>query len=205
MKLGMKEVERSSGSGIRWLFMVAAAGIIGMIFFAIYRYQKPVLSSPPVIAETHDLPPGGKHAILTLNNGRIILLDTLNSGSISRKEDLEISKDSSFLNYETQGNKNSVISYDELKHRQWGIPGSPERWNKSMLNASSSLKYPEIFNDSVRRVELDGEAYFEVAKDAKHPFIVMAGKNSVRVLGTHFDVNNYPDNNQTIVSLLRVR
>jgi transmembrane sensor len=69
------------------------------------------------------------------------------------------------------------------------------------LNASSSLKYPEQFSDSLRKVELTGEGYFEVAKDASHPFIVSAAQHSIRVLGTRFNINAYPDNKETIVTL----
>ncbi len=69
------------------------------------------------------------------------------------------------------------------------------------LNASSSLKYPESFSDSVRKVVLTGEGYFEVAKNASHPVYGNVGNNEVRVLGTHFNVNAYPDNSETVVTL----
>ena len=63
-----------------------------------------------------------------------------------------------------------------------------------MLNHYSSLSYPEKFQSDKREVELNGEAYFEVSKDPKHPFIVQTETIDVQVLGTHFNVDAYHDN-----------
>ena len=62
------------------------------------------------------------------------------------------------------------------------------------LNAETKLRYPSRFGDS-REVYLEGEAYFEVAKDAGHPFVVHSGTDRVEVLGTKFGVSNYPETN----------
>jgi hypothetical protein len=71
------------------------------------------------------------------------------------------------------------------------------------LNAGTTLKYPVKFiNGENRQVFLDGEAFFEVAKDKKHPFIVNADQLNVRVLGTHFNVSNYPEDAATDVVLV---
>ncbi|HWK02003.1 MAG TPA: FecR domain-containing protein [Puia sp.] len=59
------------------------------------------------------------------------------------------------------------------------------------LNAATTLKYPDRFGDSTREIYLDGEAYFDVAKDARHPFIIHANKMNIRVLGTSFNVKSY--------------
>ncbi|KUJ63099.1 iron dicitrate transport regulator FecR [Flavobacteriaceae bacterium CRH] len=71
------------------------------------------------------------------------------------------------------------------------------------LNAGTTLKYPVKFiAGENRRVYLDGEAFFDVAKDKKHPFIVNADNLNVRVLGTHFNVSNYPEDDVTDVVLV---
>ena len=57
------------------------------------------------------------------------------------------------------------------------------------LNTCSRLTYPESFSGKSREVFLDGEAYFDVAHDKRHPFIVRAGELKIRVLGTKFNVN----------------
>ena len=59
------------------------------------------------------------------------------------------------------------------------------------LNARTKIVYPAVFNKSVRQVAVDGEAYFDVAKDKKRPFIVETGKCNMEVLGTKFNVEAY--------------
>lgn len=70
------------------------------------------------------------------------------------------------------------------------------------LNSGSSLSYPAEFKKKQRSVILKGEAYFEVTRDKKHPFIVKTGNINIKVLGTHFNVNAYTDDNKIITSLL---
>ena len=70
------------------------------------------------------------------------------------------------------------------------------------LNSGSSLSYPVRFTQGKRKVVLKGEAYFEVTKDPKHPFVVNADNLDIRVLGTHFDVKAYADDNKVVTTLL---
>ncbi|MDN5213708.1 FecR domain-containing protein [Fulvivirgaceae bacterium BMA12] len=73
---------------------------------------------------------------------------------------------------------------------------------KVILNAESTLKRPAFFSDSTREVTLSGEAYFEVAKDAKRPFVVHTNDLTTKVLGTTFNIKAYPEENKAIVSLV---
>lgn len=70
------------------------------------------------------------------------------------------------------------------------------------LNSGSTIKYPAIFSDTQRKVLLIGEAYFEVAKDTDHPFIVETGELNIKVLGTHFNIKNYDDDKIIETSLI---
>jgi ferric-dicitrate binding protein FerR (iron transport regulator) len=72
------------------------------------------------------------------------------------------------------------------------------------LNAGSTLRYPDFFTGQ-REVFLTGEAYFEVARDADHPFIVRSGDLSARVLGTSFNINAYPDREVIMTTLVEGR
>jgi ferric-dicitrate binding protein FerR (iron transport regulator) len=126
----------------------------------------------------------------------------LNSGRITEGGSVNIIKDSSALHYEKADKIDGPVQMDELStpaggEYQLNLSDGTKVW----LNASTSIKYPEQFSDSDRLVEITGEAYFEVAKDVKHPFIVATGKNEVRVVGTHFNVNHYPDNALSIITL----
>lgn len=73
------------------------------------------------------------------------------------------------------------------------------------LNAGSLLKYPEDFKGDTREVYLTGEAFFDVAKDKKHPFIIHTDKMDTKVLGTSFNVQAYPDQTTQEVSVLTGR
>ncbi|HEV3224165.1 MAG TPA: FecR domain-containing protein [Puia sp.] len=185
------------------IYWAAAAVIIGMIYFGVYQVEHTGSFQFHGIAMKNDILPGGKHAVLTLGNSSSILLDTAQSGNIITGEGgIQITKDGSGLNYTMAGKMNTGMIFNELTTPAGGeyevrLSDGTRVW----LNASSSLKYPEGFTDSVRKVELTGEGYFEVAKDAAHPFIVSKGNNEVRVLGTHFNVNGYTDNRETIVTL----
>lgn len=71
------------------------------------------------------------------------------------------------------------------------------------LNSGSRISYPANFTDSLREVELEGEAYFDVAKDAKRPFVVLTRDINIKVLGTVFNVKCYPEDNKTEATLVR--
>ncbi|MDP4276118.1 MAG: FecR domain-containing protein [Bacteroidota bacterium] len=75
--------------------------------------------------------------------------------------------------------------------------------SKVWLNAGSTLKYAQNFGTKTRRVKLSGEAYFEIAKNAGKPFIVLTNEASVKVIGTKFDVKAYPEDQRLDVTLLR--
>jgi ferric-dicitrate binding protein FerR (iron transport regulator) len=77
------------------------------------------------------------------------------------------------------------------------LPDGSEVW----LNAESKIAYPEIFSDSIRKVTLNGEAFFSVIKDPEKPFIVQAGKVSTTVLGTSFNIYAYNNEPGTYIAL----
>ncbi|MCK9411829.1 MAG: DUF4974 domain-containing protein [Prolixibacteraceae bacterium] len=72
---------------------------------------------------------------------------------------------------------------------------------KVWLNSGTKLKYPVVFSPNSREVMIEGEAFFDVARDTKHPFIVSAGNLKVEVVGTHFDVCAYPEDNEFSTTL----
>jgi transmembrane sensor len=201
-KVGIQQDPGSFKKRRIWPYWVAAATIITIIVIGDLWYNKAPALKQQVAFSKQDIPPGGPHAILKMNGGPAIILDTSNSGKIITNGSVSITKDSSVLIYAATNKKDGPPRMDELStpaggEYQLSLSDGTRVW----LNASTTLRYPEQFPDSVRRVEVTGEAYFEVAKNAKHPFIVEAGKNEVRVLGTHFNVNHYPDNHETIVTL----
>jgi len=92
---------------------------------------------------------------------------------------------------------NQVIMGNESKGTVT-LPDGTTVW----LNANSKINYPEEFPQDIRKVKLEGEAYFNVAHNAKAPFIVESGQMEINVLGTQFDVKNYADQLYSATTLL---
>ncbi|MGL4599289.1 MAG: FecR family protein, partial [Bacteroidia bacterium] len=74
--------------------------------------------------------------------------------------------------------------------------------SKIALNVNSQLNYPKSFDGNTREVELKGQAFFDVAHDATHPFIIHTNAIDIRVVGTSFDVKAYPNSDSALVSVV---
>jgi transmembrane sensor len=149
--------------------------------------------------------PGRQAASLTLANGKKILLSDQQTGKVAQEAGVIITKTSNGeLIYEIKGAKNKLAGFNTLattngETYRVRLPDGSMVW----LNAASSLKYPISFQNSAARVvQLFGEAYFEISKDRRHPFIVKSRGQQVEVLGTHFNVNAYSDEPAVITTLL---
>ena len=104
-----------------------------------------------------------------------------------------------YLYYQADPTRNMITaSSTDGKVKEVMLPDGTKVW----LNQSATLRYPKEFSESERDVYLDGEAYFEVSKDAAHPFKVETGAIIVQVLGTHFNVEAYPEDTQVKTTLL---
>lgn len=147
--------------------------------------------------------PGGNKAVLTLANGEKIVLTDAKNGELAQQSGIRISKlmDGTIV-YEIAGQAKTrgAEAWNTIETPRGGqyqiiLPDGSHVW----LNAASSLRYPAKFTGKTREVELSGEAYFEVAHNARQPFIVgsIAADRKTRqrivVLGTHFNVNAYTD------------
>lgn len=159
--------------------------------------------------ENSDLAPGGNKAVLTLADGSKLLLDSAGNGLIGTQGNMTIRKlTNGQLTYAGQdlatNTVNAGIQYNSISTPRGGqysvtLSDGTRVW----LDAASALRYPVAFTSGTREVVLEGEAYFEVAKNAAKPFIVHAGNSKVEVLGTHFNVNAYPDEKNIKTTLLQ--
>ncbi|WP_461788448.1 FecR family protein [Pedobacter sp.] len=191
---------------IRW---AAAAVVFLAVATSIYLFtNKGILTNVGKREYASDVLPGGNKAILVLANGKRISLTDVNNGDVVEEAGLSITKTSDGQLVYTVKNSSSGSSQDQAfntietpKGGMWQVklPDGSAVW----LNAASSLTYPLAFsNGKNRTVELRGEAYFEVAKDSSHPFVVKTGKQEVTVLGTHFNINSYSDETTVKTTLL---
>jgi len=141
-----------------------------------------------------DVPPGKTGAILTLADGSQVELDSSKGGVIATQNGAKVLLRNNQLVYDAQAAEKDKVVYNTVstpRGRQYQItlPDGSKVW----LNAASSIRYPNHFTGSERKVEITGEAYFDVAKDASAPFVVEAGNEDIQVLGTEFNVMSYDD------------
>jgi transmembrane sensor len=184
-----------------WPRIAAATAAVVMISMGIWFYtSRPVNVNPNAeIANQTDVAPGTNKAVLTLGNGKTIQLSNAKTGVIVGK-DLRYN-DNTSINSTENGDENEMTTVTTPRGGTYQIQLADG--TKVWLNAASSLKFPSTFaNVSQRRVELTGEGYFEVAKDKKHPFVVKNVGQDVKVLGTHFNINAYGDEESIKTTLL---
>jgi len=190
-------------SSIPLYYKWAAAAILILALTSIFIYK--IREKLPVF--TTDIAPGGNKAILTLANGKKISLSDVANGNVIKEAGLSISKTADghlvyhVMNEDqsTGGNETNTITTPNGGEWQIHLPDGSDIW----LNAASSLEYPlNMGKASIRSVRLKGEAYFEVAKDSAHPFVVETEKQKLEVLGTHFNINSYADERTTRTTLL---
>lgn len=151
---------------------------------------------------SHDVAPGSAAAVLTLASGQKIFLDSAGNGLLAHQNGVSVSKNKDGrIVYKGASN---TVSYNTLNAPRGSRPVHIVLADGTLvwLNVGSSITFPTAFIGPVRQVKVDGEAYFEVTKDEKHPFIVTHNKMEVKVLGTHFDVKAFEDEDIHSVTLL---
>ncbi|WP_343704121.1 FecR domain-containing protein [Chitinophaga sp.] len=188
----------------RWWKPVAAAAVLLLAAALYFLRPSPSLPAGQPLAEAA-IAPGQQGALLTLEDGRVVALDSAGNGVIAVQGSAELAIDSGKLTYNTRPGAQAAPAMNVL-HTPRGrtfrviLPDGTAVW----LNAASTLRYPVAFTGEERAVELSGEAYFEVAK-AERPFRVKAGALAVDVLGTHFNVNSYADEERAVATLMEGR
>jgi len=153
---------------------------------------------------TNDVaPPSNRKAILTLADGSKVGLDNAGTGVLVTQGNVKVVKNQKGeIAY--SGNNTDKVSINTLSVPKGSKPVKLTLVDGSTvwINTSSSISYPTSFIGKERRVKLQGEAYFEVAKNAAMPFFVEHNDFAIKVLGTHFNVNAYNDEKQSSVTLL---
>jgi len=223
----------------RWRYIAAAAMVVAVAGATLWSLQKhsttpiPNPTAQPQIAAATDARPGGNRAVLTLSNGQQINLDSTRNGVLAAQGNMNVTKlaDGQLAYNKASDEKPTAPAFNVLSTPRAGqfsltLPDGSRVW----LNNASSLRYPVAFTGASREVDLTGEAYFEIAKDASHPFRVAvhrsapvsstkpgstatAGSSATRgasairtstieVLGTSFNVMAYDDENTERTTLV---
>lgn len=188
---------------LEWRKIAVAASILLCVgigsFLALKKSNiSPVVKSSGIV---EDIAPGKNGAILTLSNGDKIVLDDSKNGQLTNENNTVVSKKNGGIVYDPNTNAKTVYNtMTTPKGRQYSLQLADG--TKVWLNAFSSITFPTVFSSKTRDVKLTGEAYFEVAKDKEKPFRVFVNDIKINVLGTHFNVNAYGDEDDTKTSLL---
>lgn len=146
----------------------------------------------PLSQVEEQIVPGGKKAVLILDNGEAIDLKFTSGVELKEKDGTVIQVDSTVLNYQQAPARTS----EKLAYNKVNVPRGGEYQlmlsdgSKVQLNSMSSIRFPVQFAQDCRLVELEGEAYFEVSKTGQ-PFIVQTKGMKIEVLGTTFNISAY--------------
>ncbi|MFD2918251.1 FecR family protein [Terrimonas rubra] len=179
--------------------------LVGMGFYLFNATQQTTAPDKPLAAVTSnaEIKPGAEGALLTLSDGSVLVLDSLGNGLVTMQNGTQVILKNGQLVYDPNNTDPATIGYNTMttpKGRQFQLvlPDGSKVW----LNAASSIHYPTLFTGDERLVEITGEAYFEVAHNAAKPFKVKVNNaTTIEVLGTHFNVNAY-SNEETINTTL---
>ena len=202
-------IEKKAPVYRKFYYLAAAASLaifmaIGLYFFNNNNqtYVSPTSVKKVVKQKAIDIQPGTNKAILTLSNGKKIILDDSQNEVVINDGAIKVHKNAKgIIEYtlnrlgKEQNEKTEVqTGYNTI---QTPIGGKFQLTladgSKVWLNSASSLRFPVYFSGDNRTVELKGEAYFEVAKIQNKKFTVRSGNQTVEVLGTHFNINAYSD------------
>jgi len=165
--------------------------------------QENKVAPAPSVVTTHDKQPASEGAILQLADGKEIVLDDARDGAIATQGSTQIVKDGGLLSY-NDNNQAGKVLYNTLstpKGKTYKLELSDG--SKVWLNAASSIRFPTTFTGWQRNVEISGEVYFEVKKDAEMPFrVTVDHRTTISVLGTSFNVNAYDNEAYVRTTLL---
>lgn len=193
-----------------WPRIAVAASIVGVLlaggYFLFLNQGKSIKTKSVAIA--HDItPPKSNHATLTLADGTVVYLDSASNGQLALQGGVKIVKyQNGQIGYQSLENNAPIEApiFNTLSNPRGSniIDMTLGDGSKVWLNSGSSITYPVVFVGGERRVNVVGEAYFEVVHDDTKPFYVTHGEMQVRVLGTHFNVDSYDDEDFIRVTLL---
>jgi transmembrane sensor len=195
---------------IPWRRYIGIAAAVLAITIGLWYWRAPKRESAsytlPDFA-VNDVPPGGNHAVLTIGGGKRIVLDSAANGLLATQGNERVFKHDGELSYteaaEGKGsNGTAAVTFNTLATPRGGqyqllLPDGSKVW----LDAESSITYPSAFIGPVRQVRITGQAYIEVVHNAKQPFQVQVRGETIRDIGTSFNIDAYEDEEADVITL----
>lgn len=205
-----KRMQRSAFKITRWLSAAAAVFVLlaAGVYFFLNRQKKPQQAVDTFYQS--DAAPGGDKALLTLSDGKQMILEEAEHGTLALQGGARVDKTPDGQLIYTRVVRDADRHTPEvLQHTlstprggqyKLGLPDGTRVW----LNAASSITYPTSFSGQERSVSITGEVYFEVAENPDMPFKVhLPNHAEIEVLGTHFNVMAYEDEEAIQTTLLK--
>ncbi len=214
-------VEMPATRRIKWYRIAAAAVLLlsmgtGIYYILRSGQHKAVATAKgsTLSTDTITLQPGTNGAVLTLADGRKVVLDSAGNGLLAMQGNTMVLNNSGSIRYNEASANTTETIYNTLstpRGKQFRLELSDG--TRVWLNAASSIRFPATFSKDIRKVEITGEVYFEVksltpkGEQEKVPFVVKVvtakgDGGEVRVLGTHFNINAYDDEERIKTTLL---
>lgn len=187
----------------KWRWAVAVVLVLG-VALAFWMNRKDGTTPDMVKMDVRDVVPGKEGAVLTLADGSQVVLDSMGNGLVATQHGAQAVIRNGQLVYEPTQQTSGEVLYNTMttpRGRQFQVmlPDGSKAW----LNCASSIRFPTVFSGQQRVVEVTGEVYLEVAKNAARPFIVqLPNQSSIEVLGTSFNINAYEDEPTVKTTLL---
>lgn len=188
----------------KWIWAAASVILLAGIGIYTWTYSRRKPSQLVISVNNADIKPGKNGGILTLADGSQLALDSTGNGVIATQNGARVLLKNGQIAYVPAAITTLSTVYNTIstpRGRQFSLvlPDGTKAW----LNAASTLHYPTSFTGDERKVEVTGEVYFEVAKNARMPFRVSVNNEvDIDVLGTHFNVEAYPDDATISTTLL---
>lgn len=199
-----KRLDQSERRLFEWKKMMRYAAII-VVFLAagiFYWWNRGNVEEKNLVP-VRQIVAGTTGARLTLGDGRVVDIVKDQKMELEEVDGTKIVTDSVGIDYTVQkvGDKPEVLNtVQTLTGMEYSLTLSDG--TRVYLNAETKLEFPTCFRGEYRVVKLEGEAYFDVSKDAAHPFIVEMNSLKVRVLGTSFNLRSYDDEEQVVTTLV---
>lgn len=183
----------------------ASAAAVAVFALCIYFFNSPFnLDKDPAagsVAGAAEIRPGRNTAKLTLANGQSIMLSDQKTGVVIDVSGLKYNDETTIESTSKNGSKDGLMSIVTPRGGTYQVRLADG--SKVWLNAASSIRFPTSFvGKKQRSIELVGEAYFEIAKNKQQKFVVITPAQQVEVLGTHFNINSYPDESNVKTTLV---
>jgi ferric-dicitrate binding protein FerR (iron transport regulator) len=182
---------------IRWSAAAAVIALLGIGAWWLTLSRRTATPIAQTIKPADIAAPATNRAMITLGNGQQVYLDSAASGALAQQGNAQVVKEANGqVAYKVENITNKELLFNTLTNPRGSqvVTLTLSDGTKVWLNAESSIRYPAVFVGSDRTVEMTGEAYFEVAKNASQPFKVMIkDREEIDVLGTSFNINAYGD------------